>query len=142
MKRLKLLIQFLKKEWSEQKTLQNFEEALEKFGAQEFKKGHKVIVEGVSILDDAVRPDKTYFNNKPVVLLGTNAFVSMKQAFDRDGRGNLLQGLGNLDSASEYIHWYAQMNRNMSTISKITNTKRNQKEVNDLLKKYGQRFLK
>lgn len=120
------------KEWASNKTLQKFEEAIELFGKEQYKKGRKVIAEGVEVLDGGIRPDKTFFTDKPLILLSTNPVTSMKRAFDRDGRGNLVVGLRNLDSAKEYVAWYAQTHGQLNDMARQTKAKRG----SDWVKKY------
>lgn len=125
------------KEWKNNQTLSKFEKAVEDFGRAEYKKVRKVIVEGVQLLDDSFRDDKTYFNNKPIALLGTNPLISMQRAFERDGRGNLLKGLINLDSPKDYLYWINQMNHNLDSIAFSTKAVTGSKSVNDYLKQKG-----
>lgn len=66
------------------KVAERFEESIEAYGADAHKRGKKVIVEGVQLLDDTMRPDKSYFKDKPFVMVNTNALTSIKRANDRD----------------------------------------------------------
>lgn len=113
----------------------DFRKAIEDFSKQEFKKGNRVIVEGVQLADDWLAPNKSYYEGKPIVTLQTNAFMSMQRAFDRDGRGNLIKGLANLDSAIEHINWYRLTNRNLSElVSKSGTIEKGKKYINELVK--------
>lgn len=69
-------------EWG--KVVERFENAIESYGDDAFKRNKKVIVEGVQLLDDTVRPDKKYFQDKPVVMLNTNIISSTIRANKRD----------------------------------------------------------
>lgn len=124
-----------KDKWKEKRVLQRFEEAIESFGRKQYNNKRKVIVEGVEILDDSIRPDKSYFNTKPIILLGTNPIVSMQRAFTRDGRGNLLKGLVNLDSASAYLQWYSGMRRTMRDIEDSAQMQKGSKLIEEILSK-------
>ena len=61
-----------------------FEVELENYGAYQHKQGKRVIVEGVELLDDTVRPDKSFFKDKPIAILKTNAITSGLRAAERD----------------------------------------------------------
>lgn len=71
--------------WEVEKTLEKFEKALEDFGTEQFSKNRKVIVEGVQLMDDTVRPDKNFFKTKCLVVLDTDAKTSCRRAAKRDG---------------------------------------------------------
>lgn len=99
------------------KTLKRFDKAVKDFGRAQYKNGRKVIAEGVQILDGGLGEKNSYFKGAPLVLLKTSALSSISRAFERDGRGNLITGLGGLESGREYVEWYFQMNRQISTMS-------------------------
>ena len=69
-------------EWG--KVVERFEQDIEEYGKDAYGRNKKVIVEGVQLLDDTVRPDKTYFNDKPFIMLNTNTLVSAIRANERD----------------------------------------------------------
>lgn len=100
-------------------TVDLFREAIENFGKEQFSKGHKVIVEGVQIADDWLVADKSYYTGKPIAILGTNPVTSIRRAFERDGRGNLVKGLGSVESAKEYVQWYANTNKRLNIFWQI-----------------------
>lgn len=77
----------------------NFRNAIESYAKKEYKKGNRVIVEGVQMADDWLSADKNYYKDKPVVVLNTGAVKSIRRAFQRDDRGGFFKGLGSLDSA-------------------------------------------
>lgn len=111
-----------------------FRDALVSYSKQEFKKGNRVIAEGVQIADDWLASGSQYYSGKPLIVLSTNPVVSMKRAFERDDRGNLLKGLKNLDSAKEYIQWYSSTNKKLNELSNTSSSKRGQKWVKEYLK--------
>ena len=61
-----------------------FEVQIEKYGEYQYKKGNKVICEGVQLVDDTVRPDKSYFSDKPIIVLRPGKFKSITRAAKRD----------------------------------------------------------
>lgn len=67
------------------KLCEKFEVALEDYGKQQYSNRKRVIVEGVELLDDTVRPDKAYFSDKPIAILNTNTVVSEYRGMKRDG---------------------------------------------------------
>lgn len=67
------------------KIANKFEKHIEGFGADQYSKGDKVIVEGVHLLDpDDLWVDKSFFNNKPTMVLKTNTVKSNYRAIKRD----------------------------------------------------------
>lgn len=121
------------KEWTSKKRLGEFTEAIESFGREQHKKGRKIIAEGIQVVDKTIRPDKTFFADKPLILLSTSPVTSMRRAFDRDGRGNLLVGLKNLDSAKDYIAWYSRMHKRLDDVATQTYAKRGEEWVKNYL---------
>ena len=112
-----------------------FRDAIEDFSKQEFKKGNRVIVEGVQLADDWLSADKSYYEGKPVIALQTKAITSMSRAFERDGRGNLIKGLKNLDDAKDYIRWYSKSSKNVKDlVSKSGTIEKGKKYINELIK--------
>lgn len=117
--------------WS---TVDKFRDALSSFSRVQYKQGHRVIAEGVQIADDWLSANKEWYSEKPMIVLGTNPITSMKRAFERDNRGNLIKGLGSFDSAKEYIEWYANTNKRLNDLSVVTNAKRGETWVKEYLK--------
>lgn len=122
--------------WKEDRTLYKFEDAVADFGKEQYKKGRKVIVEGVQILDGTLHDRKEWYKDKPIILMNTNAVVSISRAFDRDGRGNIVKGLLNLDDAKDYINWYVKTNQHINTMTSITDAKKGEQWVKDYLKQF------
>ena len=101
------------------KIVDQFRKAIEDFGASEYKKGNRCIVEGVQIADRWLSLDYSYYKNKPVIALSTNPVLSMHRAFERDGRGRIIKGLVNLDRGAEFVKWYIDTNKNLKELSKV-----------------------
>lgn len=110
-----------------------FRNALESFGKENFKNGNKVIVEGLQIQDDWLSDNKKYYSNKPIVILSTNKISSIKRAFERDEK-SLISILKDVDNMKEYISWYKDMNRKMDDLSSISNAKKGKKIINQILR--------
>lgn len=126
----KKLEKFSKEYWD---TVDKFADEIEKFSADQYKQGNRVVVEGIQVADGWLRSDKSFYASKPVAILGTNSKRSMQQAFKRDG----------LTSASEYTdNWSEKMTKNLKDLETATNATRNTRYVNDFLKKYGNRKVR
>lgn len=69
-------------EWG--KIVERFEQDIEQYGKNAYGRNKKVIVEGVHMLDDTIRPNKKYFVDKPFILLNTNILSSTIRANRRD----------------------------------------------------------
>ena len=69
------------KKWG--KNLEKFENAIDTFGRSQYKK-NRIVVEGVQLLDDTVRPDKSYFLTKPIILVKTNPISATLRSMERD----------------------------------------------------------
>ena len=67
------------------KALDTFEKSLDEFGRSEYNKGRKVIVEGVQIAQEgSLQLDKSYYNSKPLIVVGTSNLVASYRAMKRD----------------------------------------------------------
>lgn len=97
--------------------VEKFDKAIESYAKEEYKKGNRVIVEGVQIADGWLKGDLKEYDGKPAIILSTNPIKSMSRAFARDDRGNLLKGLGSLDSAKEYLQWYSNTNKKLKELN-------------------------
>ena len=97
--------------------VENFDKAIDSYAKEEYKKGNRVIVEGVQIADGWLKGDLKDYDGKPAIILGTNPIKSMRRAFSRDDRGGLIKGLGSLDSAKEYLQWYSNTNKKLKELN-------------------------
>ena len=122
------------------KTVDQFRDAIEKFAKQEFKKGNRVIVEGVQLADEWLAP-KSYYDGKPVVTLGTNQLKAMRQAAERDGIGNgyigVIKRLKGMDKQSrkEYLDWYLKWSpKNLDDlVTKAGTIEKGKKYISELI---------
>lgn len=94
-------------------------EQTEKFAAKQFYDNKKVIVEGVQLHDATTYPDKKFFNDKPLIITGTNPITSFFRATKRDGFSNKVS----VQSAKEYTQWYINTYKNLNNLSKQAKTK-------------------
>ena len=117
------------KKWSSEKTFDKFEDSIEAFGREQYKKGKKVIAEGVQVVDDGIRVDKKFFSDKPLILLTTGALTSIRRARERDG----MNKQPDLEKIKEYISTYTYMNKRLDDISLITSAKKGREFINQYL---------
>lgn len=110
-------------------TVDSFRKALEDFGKEQFKNGHGVIVEGVQIADDWLAADKTFYKDKPMIILNTPAVTSLKRALDRDDKSLLDK---DFRSVKELIQWYAYTNRNLDNLAAQNDIEKGKKYVKQL----------
>ena len=99
-----------KEKW---KIVDAFMDQTEKFSAAQFKKGKRVIVEGVQLSDETTYPDKSFFKGKPLIITGTNPISSFIRANKRDERSSVIS----IQAAKEYVQQYANMHKNLNTLS-------------------------
>ena len=115
------------------KTLEQFSDAVDSFGKKQFSKGNRVIAEGVQIADGALKARPEDYKGKPISILSTGPVKSLSRAFNRDNKGNVLQGLNSVDSAKEYILWYADSYKNLNMLSNTTHAKKGKKYLDRIL---------
>ena len=106
-------------------------EHTEKFSKQQFNVKKKVIVEGVQLADDTTYPNKTFFKNKPLIIVNTSSTTSMRRAWDRDDK----TGEISKESMREYVQWYGNMKLSLVKLSNISNANKGSKWVDDYFKK-------
>ncbi len=66
------------------KVIDQFSEAVEDFGKQQYAKGRKVVMEGVQLSDNTMYPDKSHLHGKPMAILKTNSIKSLYRGMRRD----------------------------------------------------------
>lgn len=64
--------------------IDRFAEASEGFGRDQYKKGRRVVMEGVQLADSTMYPDKSALKGKPVVVMKTGILKSTYRAAKRD----------------------------------------------------------
>ena len=129
--KIKIPNEMNQKELVSNKVLDRFEASIEKFGSEQYSKGKKVIAEGIQVLDSGLHVDKNFYVDKPIMILGTNAFTSFKKAAYRDGRMNLQT----IKNGKQYIEWYSKMHQDLKNIQTITKAQRGSIWVNNYLKR-------
>ena len=102
------------------KDFENFENAIELYSKSKYKEGKKVIVEGVQLLDDTVRPDKKYFNDKPIMLVNTNSLTSIVRGNKRDSKKTNLNDIQNSLKWNKYIKEVKKNNNLKHSIERRT----------------------
>lgn len=106
----------LTKQWFN--TLDSMMAEIEKFSEEEYKHNRRVIIEGVQLLDDTVYPNKKFFKDKPVIIMGTNMIDSLLSAAKRDNE-SIIRDV--VPSINKYSEWYSILRKNIKDVRKITN---------------------
>lgn len=70
-----------KKHW---KALDDFSDAIDSFGKEQYAKGKSVVVEGVQLIDETIYPVKDVYKGKPFMIVGTDIETSTKRGAERD----------------------------------------------------------
>ena len=120
------MIRYSKEYW---RTVDSFRETLESYGKKQFLQGNKVIAEGVQIADDWLTDDKSYYTDKPIMILGTNPILSARRAFKRDG----IENINTIKMAKQYAQWYIDTNKRLNDLANTTRAKRGQEWVYKIL---------
>lgn len=94
-----------------------------------YNDGYRAIVEGVQMIDETMYPDKSFFVGKPIVIVGTNAFVSFLRGIIRDERP-----LFDFENMQERIAWYSFISKSLKKFSKMVGATKQSPDI--------QRFLK
>lgn len=128
---------FSKEYWS---IVDAFANGIEEYSTQQYKEGHRVIVEGIQIADGWLRSDKNYYVNKPIAILKTGKVQSLVRAFQRDERTDIKDALKSI-FAKNNSQWSSAMQINLKELSESANAKRGQKSVDEYLKSYGKRRI-
>lgn len=110
------------REWFDK--VDTFMDLTEKFSKEQYPK-KKVIVEGVQLSDATTYPDKSFFKDKPLVIMGTGSVTSFIRASKRDGRTLLTSA----KSAKEYIDWYISMHKSLDTLAETANAKKGEEWI-------------
>ncbi len=121
---------FSKEYW---KLVDEFVGAIHSFGIEEFKKGHRVITEGVQISDDWWG-DKTQLKEKPMIFLQTSAFKAMSRAYNRDVGESILKELRTPRRVLEYVKRYSNAHKLVKDLADSVDAKRGKKYIEELLK--------
>lgn len=103
------------------------EKHLQNFAKEQFKKGRKVIVEGVQLADDTMYPDKSFFKDKAVMVINTPALLSAIRSSIRDNKKMTLTDI------KERIDWDKYLNKNFNEIVSNNNVEKGKAFVNQHL---------
>lgn len=128
---------FSKEYWN---TADAFSNEIERFSANQYKQGHRVIVEGIQVADGWLHSDSGFYKDKPTVILSTGKVKSLMQAFDRDDRHDIKLALYSLLS-KDSSNWSTSMSKNLNDLANQTEAKKGAIAVDNYLKYYGKRRL-
>lgn len=114
---------FSKEYWD---VVDSFRNAIEEYGREQYKKGHKVVVEGIQIADGWFSDSHDYYKDKPTIVLSTSEKRSSRQASSRDQA-----------DAKEYLDRAKLMSKKLDELSNTVDAKRGKKWIKIILKKGG-----
>lgn len=109
-------------------------DAIEEYSKEQYDKGNRVIVEGVQIQGDWLAGEKSYYKDKPIIILRTPASLSII-------RGNMRDEVtfkNAIKKAREQVAYYKRVNTKLDDLAKETGSIKNGKEFVDLIYKKGQ----
>lgn len=91
---------------------------MKSFAAKEFKKKHRVIVEGLQIMDGWLCSDLNYYKTQPIIVMNTSFLTSSLRATKRTFENNCVR------NANDFISAINQpFNTNSRELKKITQLK-------------------
>lgn len=111
------------------KEVDKIREAIEEYSRDQYDKGNRVIVEGVQIQGDWLAGDKSYYKDKPTMILRTPAVKSIHQAYMRDG----ISGLNAAKKFVESAKYYKRVNKKLDALANETGAIKNGKEFADMI---------
>lgn len=111
------------------KEVDRIREAIEEYSRDQYDKGNRVIVEGVQIQGDWLAGEKSYYKDKPTMIMRTPAVKSMRQAYMRDG----ITGINAAKKFVENAKYYKRVNKKLDSLASETGAIRNGKEFADLI---------
>lgn len=101
--------------------------AMDEFSAREYKNGRKVICEGVQIADkDFLRTDPNFYNDKPLIILGTSSKEAAKKGAERDGLDK--------NDVQDRIEWNKVMNQKLKDLENTAQTKRGSEWIKNYIR--------
>lgn len=109
------------------KYIDEFGDALIDYSKSMYNK-HKIIVEGVQLLDETIYSDKDFFKDKPVIFLQTSKEKSREQAGLRDG----IDYITDVESSLNYDYWTMNWSKTLHSIANGLDCKIGQEYVNML----------
>lgn len=119
--------------------IDQFSNAIDKFSKEQYKKGNRVIVEGIQIADGWLKGDYSLYKNQPIAILNTNRVSSLMQAFARDKRNDLITAIKQL-VAKDGTNWSSEAVKNLKDLTNTVGGKKNPEIIlNEYLAKYGNR---
>lgn len=105
----------------------NIIKAMDEFSAREYKNGRKVICEGVQIADkDFLRTDPNFYNDKPLIILGTSSKEAANRGGQRDG--------ANENDIQDRLDWNKVMNQQLKSLEKSAQAKRGSDWIKNYIK--------
>ena len=116
------------------KSLSEFRSAIESFSREQYKKGNRLIVEGVQLKNNWFSQDNGYYSDKPVVIVGTSQRKSFERSWRRDRSDEIK--MSKL-KAKQFVNWYM---KNYQGAFEVDRAEMNEFS-RDLALKKGKRFM-
>lgn len=115
-----------KKYWND---VHKMRKAIEDYSKQEYDNGNRVIVEGIQVAANWLADDRSYYKDKPVIVLRTPILKSMLRASNRDD----VRGYDVVKKAVENYGWYVRSNKKLDKLVQETGAVKNGKQYVDLM---------
>lgn len=112
------------------KMVDQFADCVEGYSREQYKKGNRVIVEGIQIYDGWLHGDPSFYKDKPFVAIQTDRLTAMKRASARDERKDPLKNL----FAKSGNQWSKASKRMFSDIQETVEAKKGDQWLQDYLK--------
>ena len=116
--------------WNE---VDKIREAIEDFSKEQYDKGNRVIVEGVQIQGDWLAGEKSYYKDKPIIILRTPAIKSIQRGSMRDG----ITGINAVKHLLEVSKYYKNVNKKLTDLATETDSIKNGKDYAYLILQKG-----
>lgn len=114
-------------------TVDKFADAIEGFSQEQYKKGNRVIAEGIQISDQWLHLSNMFYGDKPVVILGADKKTSVRQ---REKRDNTKVTKSDFVGGGLYSDSF---DMKLKQLEKSLNAKQGSKAVDEYIKLYGKR---
>ena len=109
--------------------VRNMRKAIEDYSKQEYDNGNRVIVEGIQVAANWLSDNRSYYKDRPVIILRTPILKSMLRASDRDG----VKGFDVAKKVIENYGWYTRGNKKLDKLANETGAVKNGKKYVDMI---------
>lgn len=117
---------FSKQYW---KDVDQFAKSIEDYSREQYKKGNRVIVEGIQVYDRWLHDDSSFYKGKPFAAVQTNRLTAMKRASERDEVQRSVK-----DLFSDSGNWSKKAKEKFKNIQNTTEVTKGDEWLKDYLK--------